>query len=102
MPPHNPSQASAIPFRINSESGHRAGNAAAAASRNPWIQFLFRLGYVARGLVYLVPGVLALRLAMGTHVAMITQTGTIGVIGGQPKGRMLLLTLVAGLEGDAL
>jgi mannitol-specific phosphotransferase system IIBC component len=66
------------------------------------IQGLFRAGYIARGLVYLIPGVLALRLAIGTHGAMITQTETIGVIGRQPQGRLLLLLLAAGLAGYAL
>lgn len=67
-----------------------------------WIQGLFRVGYIARGLVYLVPAVLALRLAIGTHGAMITQTETIGVIGRQPLGRLLLLPVAAGLAGYAL
>jgi len=35
--------------------------------RAPWLQGLFRVGYIARGLVYLVPGVLALRLVIGAH-----------------------------------
>jgi hypothetical protein len=61
-----------------------------------------RLGYIARGLVYLVPGVLALRLAIGTHGAMITQTETIGVIGRQPLGRLLLIPVAVGLAGYAL
>ena len=85
-----------------SDSVHRAGNAATGATKTPWIQGLFRVGYIARGLVYLVPGVLALRLVIGTHGAMITQTGTIGVIGRQPQGRLLLLPFAAGLAGYAL
>ena len=66
------------------------------------IQLPFRFGYVARGLVYLVPGVLALLLAMGMRGAMITQTESIGVIGRQPLGRLLLLPVAAGLAGYAL
>jgi uncharacterized protein DUF1206 len=85
-----------------SESVHRAGNAATGATKTPWIQGLMRLGYIARGLVYLVPGVLALRLAIGTHGAMITQTETIGVIGRQPLGRLLLIPVAVGLAGYAL
>jgi hypothetical protein len=99
--PH-PSRVPATPLHAASESVHRAGNAATAASKGSWIQGLFRVGFIARGLVYLVPGVLALRLVIGTHGAMITQTGTIGVIGRQPQGRLLLLPFAAALAGYAL
>ena len=102
MPPHHPSQVSATPLHSASESLHRAGNVVTGATRGPWIRGLFRAGYIARALVYLVPGVLALRLVIGTHGAMITQTGTIGVIGRQPQGRLLLLPVAAGLAGYAL
>jgi hypothetical protein len=102
MPPQDPAQVSTLSFHVGPEPARRAGNAATAATRNPWVQGLFRLGYVARGLVYLLPGVVALRLAAGMQGAMITQTGTIEVIGRQPQGRLLLLPFVAGLAGYAL
>jgi len=70
--------------------------------RAPWLQGLFRVGYIARGLVYLVPGVLALRLVIGAHGAMVAQSGTIGVIGRQPLGRLLLLPFAACLGAYAL
>jgi uncharacterized protein DUF1206 len=68
----------------------------------PAIRGLFRFGYIARGVVYLVPGLLALRLAIGKHGAVITQKGTIAVIGRQPLGRLLLIPVAAGLAGYAL
>lgn len=72
------------------------------SGRTPWVHGLFRFGFIARGLVYLVPGVLAFYLALGMHGAMITQTGTIGVVGRQPQGRLLLLFLAVGLASYSL
>ena len=102
MPPQNPSPVRATALHAASESIHRTGNAANSAARSPWIQLPFRFGYVARGLLYIVPGVLALLLAVGMRGAMITQTESIGVIGRQPLGRLLLLPVAAGLAGYAL
>jgi len=101
--PHADVPRSSARFRtVTSHSIDRAASAATAAVRNPWIDRLFRFGFVARGLVYLLPGVLALRWALGTRGAMITQTGAIGLIGRQPLGRILLLPVAVGLASYAL
>jgi Domain of Unknown Function (DUF1206) len=87
-------------------SGNRAvgsvDRAALAAADLPWTRRLLHFGYVARGLVYLVPGYLALRLALGTHGAAITQTGAIAYIGDKAHGHGLLLALAVGLAGYSL
>jgi hypothetical protein len=67
-----------------------------------WLERLVRFGYVVRGIIYFVPGVLALRLALGTHGAAMTQTGAIALIGHQPFGRMLLAVVAVGLAGYVL
>src|SRR5207249_2176560 len=66
------------------------------------VESLARLGYVVRGIIYLVPGLLALRLALGRHGAAVTQTDTIAMIGHQPFGRALLIAVAVGLAGYAL
>jgi hypothetical protein len=73
-----------------------------AASGNPWIIRLARFGLVVRGVVYIVPGVVALRLALGTHGAAMTQTSAIEVIGHQPFGLALLVAVAVGLAGYSL
>jgi hypothetical protein len=50
----------------------------------------------------LIPGVLALRLAIDQTGAAITQTGAIAMVGHQPFGRVLLLAVALGLAGYAM
>ena len=57
-----------------------------------------RLGYVAKALVYVVIGVLALKVAAGVGGGRITdQGGALYVVLGQPFGSTLLIVLAAGL-----
>jgi len=81
---------------------HRARRAASMVVGNPWIERLARFGTIVRGIVYFVPGVLALRLALGTHGSATTQTGAIEMIGHQPFGRALLGAVAVGLAGYSL
>lgn len=76
--------------------------AARDASGSAGTRALMRFGYVARGLIYLLPGVLALRLALRTGGAVITQNGAIRRVGHEPHGHVLLLVLASGLAGYAL
>lgn len=61
-----------------------------------------RFGYVVRGVIYLVPGVFALRLAMAKHGEAMTPTGAIQMIARQPSGQLLLLAVAVGLAGYIL
>lgn len=90
------------PLIAASGAVHRTGHAASIAVGNPWIEGLARFGFVIRGIIYFVPGVLALQLALGTHGAEMTQTGAIEMIGNQPLGRALLVAVAVGLAGYAL
>ena len=56
-----------------------------------------RLGYFAKALVYILVGVLALKLAVGAAGGRITDPGgSLYVVLGQPFGRTVLLALAAG------
>jgi len=57
---------------------------------------------VARGIIYLLPGYFALRLALGAHGAAITQRGAIEYIADHPFGRLSLVALTVGLAGYSL
>jgi hypothetical protein len=87
---------------VESGAAHLAGRASSVAVGNPWIERLARFGLIVRGVIYVVPGVLALQLAVGTHGAAMTQTGAIEIIGHQPFGRVLLVAVAIGLAGYAL
>jgi len=73
-----------------------------AVTPSPPFETFLRFGYVVRGVIYLIPGALALQLALGTHGAAITPTGAIEMIGRQPFGRVLLVVIAVGLAGYVL
>ena len=91
-----------LPAAAATGAVHRAEHAASVAAENPWIERLERFGLIVRGVIYFLPGLLALRLALGTHGAAMTQTGAIEMIGHQPFGRALLMAVAIGLAGYAL
>jgi hypothetical protein len=64
-----------------------------------WLERLSRLGLVIRGLIYFVPGVFALKWALGSHRQPMTQASTIDLISHQPWGRALLVLVAIGLAG---
>jgi hypothetical protein len=65
----------------------------------PGIVFLARLGYAAKGVVYLVIGVLAARLAAGAGGQATDQNGALRVIGDGPLGKLALGVIGVGLLG---
>jgi hypothetical protein len=77
---------------------------AAQATRQakPWVEALARGGYVARGIVYLIIGVLAVQSAMHAGGKTTNAQGALHTIAGQPFGRILLLFVGLGLFGYAL
>ena len=77
-----------------------AGRAARHAS--PWVSLLARLGYVAKGVVYVVIGFLALREALGAGGKTTDPSGAMASIGSQPFGGAMLVVLAAGLACYAL
>lgn len=81
-------------------SNERSATGKAAA--NPWLEGLGRAGLVARGVLYLVVGGLALKLATGDHTEQPDRQGALAAVARQPFGRFLLLTLIAGYLGYAL
>jgi hypothetical protein len=77
----------------------RQGDELAHAKTFGW---LARAGLVARGVVYLVIGVLALELALGQGGKATNQTGALKTIAGQSFGELLLIVLAIGLAGYSL
>jgi len=75
-------------------SGHKV-------ARKRWVEWFSRPGFVIRGIIYFVPGVLALEWALGRHRQPMSQASAIDMIGHQPGGRLLLLVVAVGLAGYA-
>ena len=69
---------------------------------SPWIGWLARAGLVARGVVYLIIGVLALKLALGDGGKTTNQQGALKTIADGSFGKLLLILMAIGLAGYAL
>ena len=78
----------------NSSALHTARAAREAVVRSDGFEWLSRSGFVARGLIYAIIGVLALKLALGHGGKLANQQGALHTVAEQPFGKVLL-TLVA-------
>lgn len=76
---------------------HRTRHRVRVAADHPWVENFSRFGYFIRGLINLLPGVLALQFAFGHHGLPMTRNGAIEMIGHQPLGRVYLVIVAIGL-----
>jgi fumarate reductase subunit D len=67
-----------------------------------WFEALARAGFIARGVIYVLIGVLALELAFGSGGARADQKGALETIARQPFGKVLLILVAVGLAGYSL
>ncbi len=79
-----------------------AFDAGKEVSRHPWVGRMARLGYVARGLLYAMTGVLALQVASGAGDRETDQQGALRALATSPLGSALLVAMAVGLAGYAL
>jgi Domain of Unknown Function (DUF1206) len=80
-------------------SAQRGGETAA---RRPEFKWLARAGLIARGVVYGVVGLLALKLALGAGGKTTSQQGALKTIAHEPFGQALLIAVAVGLAGYAI
>ena len=73
-----------------------------ARKASPWIDRLARMGYVAKGVVYVVIGFLALREALGIGGETTGPSSAFRSIGSQPFGGIMVALLSACLACFAL
>lgn len=78
----------------------RASGEKVARSRG--FEWLARAGFVARGLIYGIIGILAIKLAVGAGGTTTNQQGALKTIAHQPFGKVLLILVAIGLGGYAL
>jgi len=81
--------------------GH-AQATAEGAERSSAFEVLARAGFVSRGVVYGVIGILAIKLAIGAGGKTTDQSGALRTIAHQPFGEVLLVLVAIGLAGYAL
>jgi fumarate reductase subunit D len=80
-----------------------AGKAVKDAAANPQLEFLERLGYVARGALYAVMGLLALGIALGLGGGKATDlSGSLVFLIGNPYGKVVLVVMIIGLVAYSL
>jgi len=89
-------------------TGRGAWDQAGATARQtagqaaPWVKPAARLGLGAKGLVYIIIGLLAARAALGRGGQVADSRDALASILGQPFGRLLLGIVAVGLLGYAL
>jgi hypothetical protein len=86
----------------DSDERHDLGLERVAGPAAPLLDRLTRLGFLAKGLVTILVGVLALRHALGRGGRLTGQGGAIRALRDQPFSRVALLVLVVGLASYAL
>lgn len=79
----------------------QSGAKQAAHEAGPWIEWLARFGYAAKGTVYTLVGLLALQAAFSGRQATDSR-GALAMVLDQPLGRALLAIIAVGLFGYAL
>jgi hypothetical protein len=78
------------------------GQAVRRTANNRWAERLTRLGLGARGVLYIVIAILALRVAFGHYEDQASQNGALQEIASRPGGQILVWIIAVGLIGYAL
>ena len=89
-----------------STTPHTAKRAAGAAGEQvvqaDAFEWLARAGFIARGVIYAIIGILAVKLALGVGGKTTDQQGALRTIAHQPFGKALLVAVAIGLAGYSL
>jgi hypothetical protein len=94
-------------FRVSAQapttrSVHEAEDAGDKVARSAGFEWLARSGFVARGVIYGIIGILAIKLAFGDGGKTTNQEGALKTIAHEPFGKALLILVAIGLAGYAL
>lgn len=80
----------------------RGRQTARRAARSPIMETAARWGLVARGAIYVLVGIVALRIAFGDQDRQADRSGALTELAGQPFGSVLVWAIGVGLAGMAL
>ena len=89
-----------VPTKTATAGEVKAGGEKVAQSGS--FEWLARAGFVARGLIYGIIGILAIKLAVGAGGKTTNQQGALETVARQPFGKVLLIVVAIGLGGYAL
>ncbi len=82
---------------------HAGASAVKNAAANPVLELLERLGYVVRGTLYAVMGLLALGIALGIGAGKATDlSGSLVFLAANPFGKLVLVVTAVGLSAYSL
>jgi uncharacterized protein DUF1206 len=87
---------------MKTETAREARVGGDKVARSSGFEWLARAGFVARGLIYGIIGILAIKLALGAGGETTNQQGALETIARQPFGKVLLVLVATGLAGYAL
>jgi len=85
-----------------SRAAGRVRSGGRQAANSPVLGFLARTGFLARGLMYIVIGWIAVRIAFGHDSQQADGTGAVHELGRTPAGEVALWVLVVGFFGMAV
>jgi hypothetical protein len=91
-----------IQTRSKPLSVRRVEGAGERVERTAAFEALARAGFVARGVIYGVIGILAIKVAVGAGGTTVSQSGALRAIAHQPLGKLLLIVVAIGLAGYSL
>jgi hypothetical protein len=80
----------------------RRGNTTPTTAPSHALDILARLGFTARGVIYVLIGLLALAIAFGKRAPAADRTGALQLVAAQPFGKVLLWLLVVGFAAMSL
>jgi hypothetical protein len=89
-------------IRNPGSSARAATHTARQVAANPWLERLQRLGYVVRGVLYGMMGLLALGVALGIGGAATDQKGGLTVLVSNPFGKPILILVIVGLAAYSI
>lgn len=89
------------PIRLR-RTADRAQTGGEQVAHSRGFEWLARGGFVARGVIYGIIGILAIKLAVGSGGTAPNQKGALQTIAQQPFGKVLLILVAIGLGGYAL
>lgn len=84
------------------DTGQRAARAAQQAADNNWIERAARVGLAARGLVYVLIGILALQIAFAGRAQRADQQGAFQTLAQNGFGKAILWLVIIGFVGYGL
>ena len=88
-----PAQAARQASREAGQHAEEAAHEARVAATSPWAARLARIGFAAKGVVYLLMGYLATRAAIGAGGEIADTKGALITIYDQPLGKALLFVI---------